>query len=568
MELLERTPQLVKEVPTFFKKMYAVKVPPGCLELMKRQGRNMDERYLMAYNALLWCLLILVPIASFAAFLAPYPFSLLSVSAVLVTIIVPALLLSAPIRRYQAEQRSFLLDSPAVVGAMTMSMNRSPSLERALELGSRSGDGALQSSLSSVVWKALTGEVQDLRRGISAWTADLDLRNEGLRRSLHLIMAAEEEPGKEGRDRLLDRANALVLEGMREASERYVGSLSFPVMLVFAFGVLAPVMLFSLIPLLGLGSGTPLDGNGLNIPSLAAVLLVIVPSATLCYVRTMIDRNPLNRIGRSSWRPKKTHLAMICAAVPLSIVIMFFTGAVVISVLFGLALVLFTLYSSGGKDIGNDEDRSRSYVDGLYRLGNAMLGGQDLEAAFEDSVLMEDGEYQRWGLRMVHATRTGRTSLIEAVRNDEELCAWNPVLQQNYLTVMECARDDHRGAGKVAVNLAQCQDDLARTKRRIRENLRSVMDMMGSTSLIFAPVIIGLTSGIMGMLGGEREWLMAVASVYVVELALLVNYFTSNLDGWKTARKGWRAYGVRGGIALVAFLTASLCGQTFLFRLL
>lgn len=561
-------PLLVRKFPSTFQKIYAIKVPLGCLEQLKSEGQSMDERYLLAYNLMLWCLLTLLPVGTIAGFLLPYPFSLLSVSAVLVILTAPAMLLNAPIRRYQAEQRSFLLDSPAVIGAMSMSMNRSPSLERALEVGSRSGDGALQSSLSTVVWKALTGEVQDLRRGISAWTANLDLRNESLRRSLHLIMAAEEEPGKEGRDRLLDRANSLVLEGLREASERYVGSLSFPVMLVFAFGVLAPVMLFSLIPLMGLGSGTPLDGGDLNVPALAAVLLVIVPVGTLLYVRSMIDRNPLNRAERSKLELGRDQLVVIGLAAPASMVTMFLTGEVMISVLLGSGMLLLALFSSGGNEKDNDEDRSRSFVDGLYRLGNAMLGGQDLEAAFEDSVLMEDGEYQRWGLRIIHVTRTGRTSMLEAVRNDQELGAWNPVLQQNYLTVMECARDDHRGAGKVAVNLAQCQDDLARTKRRIRENLRSVTDMMSSTSLIFAPVIIGLTSGIMGMLGGERDWLMAVASVYVIELALLVNYFTSNLDGWKASKKGCRAYGLRGGIALAAFLTASQCGQTFLFRLL
>ncbi len=45
-------------------------------------------------------------------------------------------------------------------------------------------------------------------------------------------------------------------------------------------------------------------------------------------------------------------------------------------------------------------------------------------------------------------------------------------------------------------------------------------------------MVIGLTSGIMGMLGGDREWLMALAPVYVVELAFLVSYFTA-WGGWK-----------------------------------
>ena len=307
-------PVLSTKVPGAFVKVYSVKMTPGTQDLLTRKGERMEDHYLRGYNALLCCLLTLMPMAIIASILAPYPYSLFSVTLVLTVLVVPSYVTSEPLRAYRAEQRSYLLDSPAVVGAMSMSMNRSPSLERAMEVGVRSGDGALQASLSSVVWKALTGEVQDLRRGISAWTANLDIRNEGLKRSIHLIIAAEEEPGKEGRDRLLDRANAMVLEGMKETCERYVGSLSFPVMLVFAFGVLAPVMLFSLIPLLGLGSGIPGTGGSLDISSLAVVLLVLVPTVTVLYVRALIGRNPLNRATNRRSAGQDNYYADRCVA--------------------------------------------------------------------------------------------------------------------------------------------------------------------------------------------------------------------------------------------------------------
>ncbi|MCX6651555.1 MAG: hypothetical protein NT131_07880 [Methanomassiliicoccales archaeon] len=561
-------PAIAGHVPGWFRKVYAIKAPTGSLDLLTRKGRRTEDYYLRGYNAFLWCLLTLLPLAALIVLAAPYPYSLTSIGLALTTVIIPSYVTSGPVRSYRAEQRSYLQDSPAVVGAMTMSMNRSPSLERALEVGARSGDGALQASLSSVVWKALTGEMQDLRCGVSAWTANLDARNEGLRRSIHLIMAAEEEPGKEGRDRLLDRANSLVLEGMREACEKYVGSLSFPVMLVFTFGVLAPVMLFSLIPLLGLGSGIPDGGVSLNITSLAVVLLALVPTVTVLYVKVLIERNPLNRASLPASLLGKGPTMLLTLSLPLFLSMITLTGQVVISTIASMALVLLAFYMTGGRACKDGGERMRSFVDGLYRLGNGMLGGQDLETSFEDAALMEEGEFQRWGLRMVHAMRTGRTSLIDAVREDQELPMMSAALHQSYLTVLECAREDHRGAGKVAINLAQCQDDLLRTKRRIRENLRSVVDMMTSTSLLFAPAIIGLTSGIMGLLGGDRDWLMAVASVYVVELALVVNYFTSNLDERRNGQEGWRNYGKRGAVALMVFLTASLCGQTFLFRLL
>ncbi|HUT26513.1 MAG TPA: hypothetical protein VMW85_00490 [Methanomassiliicoccales archaeon] len=564
-----RLPSISHTVPDVFRRMYPVKVSPGTLDLIRREGYRLDDYVLRTFNLMLWCLGTMIPLGMLMVVVLPYPFSLVAISPMILPFIFPAYRLSLPGRHYLTEQRTFLLDSPAVIGAMTMSMNRSPSLERALEVGSRSGSGALQASLARMVWKALTGEVQDLRRGLSAWTATLDGVNEGLRRSLHLILAAEDESAEEGRDRLLDQANSLVLDNLREACERYVGSLSFPVMLVFAFGVLAPVMLFSLIPMIGLGSSLPTDGGVMNTISLAIVLLVLVPTVTLLYVRAMLGRNPLSRNENGMFTVRRRTVAMALVAVSVATTGIVAFGSITASILVGLCIALFALYSNGGgKNEKADKGHTRSFIDGLYRLGNAMMGGQDLEASFHDVVLMEEGAFSEWGLRMLHATRTGRISLIQSLKDDRYLRERSPELHQSYLTVMECAKEDHQGAGKVAINLAQCQNDMDRTKRHIRENLRSVVEMMNSTSLFFAPAIIGLTSGIMGMMGGEKECIMAVASIYVVQLALLVNYFTSNLDGYDGRGECLRTYAVRGYVALLMFLTASLCGQTFLFHLL
>jgi hypothetical protein len=72
----------------------------------------------------------------------------------------------------------------------------------------------------------------------------------------------------------------------------------------------------------------------------------------------------------------------------------------------------------------------------------------------------------------------------------------------------------------------------------------------------------------MGLIGGDTSGIMALAAVYVVELAFVVNYFLVSLDEGRGDRGGYRSYGTRGVLALGAFLIASLCGQTLLFRLL
>jgi len=531
---------------------------------MLRRGGSEDSVSLTAYNSFLWSLLVSVPAAVAVLSLFPYPYTMIAAGIAILPLLIPALVLAGPSRGYAAEQRSFLMDTPAVIGAMGMCMSRAPSLERAVEMGTRSGEGSLQKAIASVAWNALTGEAADLRSGLSAWTSGLDRMNDGLRRALHLVMAAEESEG-EGRERLLDRANVIALEGLREVCERYVGSLSFPVMLVFAFGVLAPVMLFSLIPLMGMDNGPV--ARDLDLGMLAFMLLLLVPTFTLGYIRTIMDRNPLRR-PRQRWEPIWDRRVLILSFIPVGSCIFAVTGSLPISTLAGLGTLLSSLIVLGPQERKAEQDIERSFVDALYRLGNAMLGGQDLERAFEEVSRTEQGPFREWGLRMVHSTRTDRVSLAEAVKADLEMASRYPILRQNYLAVMTCAEEDHLGAGKLAVNLAQSQGDVAKAQAKVRENLRPVMDMMSTTSILFAPAIIGLTGGIMGMIGGGTSALTALASIYVVELAFIVNHFLGGLDGWDHGRRGRRSYGTRGAVALVVFLTASLCGQTLLFHLL
>ena len=555
---------LARDVPAALVRLFTPRMTPGIRESMSRRMESQEAVSLCAYNAFLWSLVVSVPVALIVLLTLPYPFTMMAAGLAMVPLMVPLHILSGPSRRYTAEQRSFLIDTPAVIGAFSMSMNRTPSLERAVEMGTRSGEGGLQKAIASVAWKALTGEAADLRRGLSAWTSGLDKMNDGLHRALHLIMAAEESQG-EGRERLLDRANSIALEGLKEVCERYIGSLSFPVMLVFTFGVLAPVMLFSLIPLLGMENG--LVGGELNLGMLAFVLLLLVPSFTLGYIRSMMDKNPL-RGPRKTWKMPKDRRALVLTAFPAAILSYAMIGSLISAALAGLGVLLSTLILLGPRERKGEQDLERSFVDALYRLGNAMLGGQDLERAFEEVARTEHGAFREWGLRIVHETRTDRMSLPEAVKADKEIATRHPLLHQNFLAVMACAEEDHLGAGKMAVNLAQAQGDVARAQTKVRENLRPVVDMMGTTSTLFAPAIIGLTGGIMGLIGSSSAPLTALASIYVVELAFIVNHFLADLDGWSSRQRGMRSYGIRGAVALGVYLTASLCGQTLLFHLL
>ncbi len=197
-------------------------------------------------------------------------------------------------QRAQEEERAILRDSPSIIGVLSMSINVRPSLEGAVSAAAV-GEGPLNRRLRQSWWEAMSGRAVGLEGAIMDLSTSLGELNDGLRQALVLTIASTKQGTRGGIDRLLDRANWLVLEGVREKGERYVASLSVPTMVLFAFGVLLPVMLFSLMPLMSVGS-TGTDGFAsppVSLPVVALLMLVVFPACTFVYAQSVLRRHPM-----------------------------------------------------------------------------------------------------------------------------------------------------------------------------------------------------------------------------------------------------------------------------------
>ncbi|MDD1769340.1 MAG: hypothetical protein LUQ55_05100, partial [Methanomassiliicoccales archaeon] len=76
--------------------------------------------------------------------------------AVLLSLMLAFLLHNAPAGFVDFEERMMMRESPAVVGAMTMSMQLQPSIERGLSFATEHNEGVLSDRLREVMWRPLT----------------------------------------------------------------------------------------------------------------------------------------------------------------------------------------------------------------------------------------------------------------------------------------------------------------------------------------------------------------------------------------------------------------------------
>ena len=505
--------------------------------------------------------------------------------AIAAPIIIASRVASDPKLLREREERAVLRESPSVIGTIVMSMHLQPSLEPALTLASQQ-EGVMASRMRACCWDVLMKKQRSMEEALGRFAASLSEMNDDLRQSLHLIVAATYESSREGVVRSLERANALALQGIREAAERYSSSLQTPTMLLFSIGVLVPVLLFSMLPLQAFGSiGAASELAPMYGPStwqLAFLMLVLLPGFSLYYSKTVIERNPV-RGGPGSASFNARDLAFATAASIPGVALSFLTDLVSTMPQIALSIaivppcvVIVALTRKAHAQQRRDANDLADLISSLYQLGNRLSGGATLEKALEDlSAVRRGGCFSSFATKALARTRLARIDIAGALRDDDELRSRFPQFQSALLTVCESSRRESRAAGSIAISLASNLDDLRKCHRKAEEGLRGTIEMMRSTSAFFAPTIFAVTIGLFSIAEEfqpsamtETSALTLIAGLYLVELVFFVSYYSAFLSGENRWNEAVHHFASRTPVALIIFSAVSVLAHEGLTRLL
>ena len=575
-----------RNVPKWFASAFKTKRIPAHLEWMKRNQVTEESLRSKAYSTFMVTVLVgAIALAMGVLVIGMAAFTYLLVPLLLTMIIAPALILGSPASGARREELDMLRESPNVIGAMSMSMQLQPSLDRAIAFASQCGDGSLHQRLRTLLWQVLTRVRYDLPTSMMEFASTLGEENESLRQSIHLFISATHESTREGMDRLLDKANSLVIEGVKDRVDRYVSSLALPTMVFFAFGILLPVMMFSLVPLLTLGSVSAIGSNSNATPiisdgELALLLLVVFPAASFLYSRSTLSRNPLQAVGRPEPVLSRIAVGAVLAYLGSMMALSYFLMGpypellLVIGICLPSAYFYLHLRSSHVRAVklpGVEKD----FVNAMYQMGNRMTTGTSFDVAFEEAAHSRASScFVEFARRTLYSCLTTRQDLATIIANDPKLLGMSPLVRNAMVTIAECAASDPQAAGKVALNLAQHLSDLRSSQSKIHEKLQSVVDMMSSTSTVFAPIVLGITGSLFSLVGtispgsGSVQNMTLIGGVYVVELAFIVSFFTVFLLGGRNwAEVGYRFF-TKAPVAVIIFISVSLAARGGLTQLL
>jgi signal recognition particle subunit SEC65 len=127
-------------------------------------------------------------------------------------------------------------------------MRTSPNLEGAIKFAAENLTGPLSWDLKKLLWNIEVGVYPSMDVAIAAYLAKWKDKNEEFVEAFQMLKAATGEL-RERRLALLDEAVNVILEGTKDKMRHYAQQLRLPVMLVYAMGIMLPVIGLVMFPI-------------------------------------------------------------------------------------------------------------------------------------------------------------------------------------------------------------------------------------------------------------------------------------------------------------------------------
>lgn len=136
----------------------------------------------------------------------------------------------------------------------------------------------------------------------------------------------------------------------------------------------------------------------------------------------------------------------------------------------------------------------------LHAVGTRMVAGRSAEHALLESVEAAKGGALAERLRgVLFDVIVGRRSLGDAVERDDEVRGAPRVFPALRLLASAAGRDAE-AAGRVVLHLSEFERLRLEASESLRAKCRAVVDTTRMTVTVFAPVILGITVGMYGLL--------------------------------------------------------------------
>jgi len=411
---------------------------------------------------------------------------------------------------------------PEAISYMSISMRLNPSLNKAVEFAADNVEEPLSGDLKQVLWALYKNKFTSIEESYLDFAYKWGEWNEDFKRALYAIRSSVLETTQTGIKRVLDSANAIILEGTINQVEGYLNSLTGPTMVLFALGVLLPIFIATMLPIMGLGRD--------YLPLVVIVMDVLFPLVTLMYALSVLQKRPGTMLPPNIPSPltkgAKRGILIFCILLGITLICVGIYSAYYISrfteddtaglltllssvpIVWGIGLPIAIYMKLTSRDQKRELDLIKNledeFPDAMFALGSRIAEGKPYEYAIEKTADSLKGTHISalfkkisYGVSVSHAS-LGQVLFGKktGIMKDFPSRSISAVMKM----VVETTKKDSLTAGQTIIDISKYQRELKRAEQRIQNELSKTIGTMKTTGMIFAPLIMGVTTALYYML--------------------------------------------------------------------
>ncbi len=477
---------------------------------------------------------------------------------------------------------------PELIGYMAMSIRLSPSLTRAITFAAKNMEGPIGSGLKRIIWDVYTRKYHSVEESFTATATEWGKWDEDLKRALFAMRTSTLEATEEGRDRSLNKAMDIVLSGTKKKMEEFSSSLSTPTTVLFALGILLPMILGAMLPMVSLGgldlsyqtAGSGTSEGGIHPALLVLMMDVIFPVAAFLYAYNILSGRPGTRsagwMGKEPLEKKVLILATIIGISLLTMGILNPSGAGPYLIVWSIALPpsVYLLSTTVRSRKGRNAilRMEKEFPDALFQLGTRISEGSPPERAMSETAhSMKDASVADLFRRAHYRSVVFGLTLERALFGDSGVLEGLPssMITATMRSFVEIASKDSIKAGQMVIRTAEHLKELQRLEEETARRLKTSTDSMKMTALFFSPIVMGVTFSLYCLLvdtflkvgsGGtltDPSQFLVILGAYIILMAGIVLFFVSGIEQGRDRVE--RDYSVGRGIGISAGVFTISC---------
>ena len=442
--------------------------------------------------------------------------------------VIPVAAYAASTERKKYDPRKLMNESPTVVGMMASVILSGGSLDTAVRYVSENGPPIAKNMFRTVV-RETDLRMADIKDGTITAIRNIHDDASPFKRSMHMLISSSETSDATERKRMIGDAENITLTGLREMGDVYGSSLNSPCMMIFGLGVMVPMILMSVMPMLSMGG--MFSVAALNTGTIALLTLVVIPAVVSLVIFSIINNNPFHEGNARNG----SSFAILFTAVPMFAAVYLLTEDLAVSLMVSMIAAGLITFAATFKEVSEERSIRRTetslhYV--FFELGNRLLAGSNFEESMINALATRK-ESHRLSVKFSRCVRLFRGDIVRSL--NITLKGYGEETVGGYIRVYNASCKDTRDSGRLSVSIGHQMQDRMQVKRNISNKLKSITDMMTGTSVFFAPLIMGMSivllkpmASISGM--ATDGSVVLILAVYLIELALLLSVLTSYLN--------------------------------------